>query len=211
MKNIHSSRLVLALAICVAPLAFLDSRDVTPRQEESGESGLFTFYAADDLASSFDFRRGRAGGTVVDGEVSLANAQMAFDVLAPDRISFGFGRNERVDILDLGPIRIAPHRRGQDPGLELSSSLFQTLFLDRDRFSYRGAGGTLERYPEARRILGTLPAEGVYHLEPVVGNTYVVRVQRRGVGQDDEFFKFLVVDVESRRTLTIRWARIEVR
>ena len=44
---------------------------------------LVTLYAHDDLQSSFDFRAGLPGAHVVDGEVRLERAQLAFNVFAP--------------------------------------------------------------------------------------------------------------------------------
>ena len=80
--------------LVVAPLALL--REAGPQAQP--EEGLVTLYARDDLASSFDFRSGTAGGRVVDGEIRLTDAQLAYGAFLRDQLSFGLVRNERVDI-----------------------------------------------------------------------------------------------------------------
>ena len=48
---------------------------------------------------------------------------------------------------------------------------------------------------------------GDRHVDPVVGHTYLVRVRRDG-RTTDEFFKFQVVDLVHKQSLTIRWGRL---
>jgi hypothetical protein len=180
------------------------------RQDEAPPvptSGIATLYAHDDLSSSFDFRNGSAGGRVWDGEVQLTQAQILFDVLAPGQISFGFSRDERVDVLDLGPLVVPPRVRARDRALEFELSIVHTLFLGPDGFAYVGPGGDVDPLPEAE-ALRTLPLKtGIGHVEPVVGHTYLVRVRRNGTSLD-EYFKFEVIGILPGHSLTLRWARL---
>lgn len=193
----------LALPLLCAPLALRPAEDQAPNE------GLFTFFAHDDLQSTFDFRLGRAGGRVESGEVFLDGAQLAFGVFAPDLLSFGFVFDENVEVLDLGEAYVAPQARARDGAEEFAIGIFHTLSFDGLRFSYVDAGGDVRPYDPADRILGALPPEGLRHVAPVVGHTYVVRVRRRGASRE-EFFKFQVVDLLPGHSLTIRWASLMV-
>jgi hypothetical protein len=190
------------------PLALLPMLLHAQEDGEASSSGLATLHARDDLASSFDFRSGRHGGRVEQGEVRLDGAQIAFDVLAPDRISFGFVEDERVEVLDLGAFRIPPQARARDRALEFPLALIHTLFFDGVRFGFVGPGGDRHALDEADRILGGLPPERVRHVDPVVGHTYVVRVHREGLGAGDELFAFEIVGLVPEQSLTIRWKRL---
>jgi hypothetical protein len=195
---------LVSLALALAPARRREASDAP------AASYLVTLYAHDDLQSSFDFRRGHAGGHVERGEVRLT-AQIAFDVLAPDRISFGLVRDERVEVLDLGGFYVPSQPRARDRSAEFPISLFHTLFFDGVRFGYFGPGGDRHSLDEADRILGSLPPETIRHIDPVVGHTYVVRVHPEGVGAGDELFKFQVVDLVPEQSLTIRWAALGAR
>jgi len=162
-------------------------------------------YARDDLASSFDFRSGSAGGRVVEGEIRLADAQLVYGAFLRDQLSFGFVRNERVEVLDLGDVSVVPQVRARDQTVEFPISVLHTLAFDGARFTYLGPGGAVHAFEAADRILGSLPPETLRHLEPQLGHTYLVRVHREGVGARDEFFAFEVVDLEAGRRLTLRW------
>lgn len=176
-----------------------------------GESQIVTLYAHDDLQSSFDFRLGGAGGRVQDGEARLTSAQIAFDVFAPGQLSFGFVRDEFVELLDLGDMIVPPHVSARDRAAEFPITLFHTLFFDGVRFAYVGPGGQMRPFDPADRILGPFPPEELRHLEPRVGHTYLLRVRRSGIGMVDEFFKFQVVDLLPDHSLTIRWATASAR
>lgn len=172
-----------------------------------GASGIVTLYANDDLLSSFDFRSGSAGGRVFDGEVRLDDAQIAFDLFAPGQISLGFTRDERADVLDLGPIVIPPESRARDRAEEFALSIFHTLFLTDDGFAYVGPGGDVDPYERADRILTAVPSLGLRHFEPKVGHTYLLRVRRNGTSTD-ELFKFQIIGLLPEHSLTLRWARL---
>jgi hypothetical protein len=191
---------LLSLPLALVPLALH-----APSDGDASSAGLVTLYAHDDLASSFDFRAGRHGGRVEQGEVRLDGAQIVFDVLAPHRISFGFVEDERVDVLDLGPFRVPSQPRARDRAVEFPLALIHTLSFDGVRFGYAGPGGDRHPLDEADAILGALPPERVRHVDPVVGHTYVVRVHRDGLGSGDELFGFQVVDLVPEHSLTLRW------
>lgn len=188
-------------------LAFLsvDHRD-DPRGA-GGEGGIVTLYANDDLLSSFDFRSGGPGGRVVDGEVRLDGAQIAFDLLVSGHISFGFTRDERVELLDLGAVVVPPEARARDRAEEFPISIFHTLFRDDNGFAIVSPGGDPDPYSRADRILTATLKQGVRHVEPQVGHTYLVRVRRNDTSVD-ELFKFQVIGLVPGHSLTIRWAPV---
>ncbi|MSR62514.1 MAG: hypothetical protein EXS08_08720 [Planctomycetes bacterium] len=199
-----STLLRLLPVLVVAPLALLpESEPQAPPRE-----GLVTLYAHDDLASSFDFRSGTAGGRVVDGEVRLAGAQLVYGAFLRDQLSFGFVRNERVEVFDLGDARVAPQVRARDQAAEFPVSVLHTLAFDGARFTYLGPGGDVHAFEPADRILGSLPPEELRHLQPQLGHTYLLRLHHEGVGLGDEFFAFEVVDLEPARRLTMRWTAV---
>ena len=174
--------------------------------------GLVTLYAQDDLACAFSLDAGVPGASVVEGEVRLDRAHLVFDVFAEDMLTFGFIEEVLVGVVDLGRVTVAPHSRAQDPAPEFAISLFHTLYLDGRKFSYVGAGGTLQRHTDAERIFDPLPRRGMYHVAPVVGNTYLVRVNDGGgASSADRLAKFVVVDFQPGHTVTLRWAPVPTR
>ena len=201
---------VCCLLAALAAVTFFvlpgDAQDVG--LETIPTSGVVTLYAEDDLLSSFSFSGGCAGGRIVDGELVLDDAQMAFDVFAENMITFGFVRDARTRILDLGDVSVPPRERAVDRAPKLPTSLFQTLFLSGAHFSYLDPTGREHRFKDASEIMNALPTEGIYHLEPIVGHTYLVRTNRKGEGTPDELAKFQVIDFRPGRSLTIRWANI---
>lgn len=200
MRSIALALVSLGLAFASVPLRGVDDERPVP--------GLVTLYANDDLQSSFDFRSGRPGGQVQRGEIRLERAQIAFDVLAADQISFGFVRDERVEVLDLGALFVPPQTRSRDPAIEFPVSILHSLFFDGVRFGYLGPGGDRHPLEEADRILGALPPESLRHLTPLVRHTYLVRVHTEGLGLREEFYAFQVVDLVPEQRLTLRWVAL---
>jgi len=191
------------LLACSLALVPRDHRD-----DQVGEaSAVVTLYAHDDLLSSFDFRGGGAGGRLVDGEVHLDRAQIAYGLFAPGLVSFGFSLDERVEVMDLGPVVVRPEARARDRTEEFPISVFHTLFRDHNGFAFVGPGNDVDPFDPADRIMNVVLSPGVRHFEPVIGHTYVLRVRRNGTSKD-ELFKFLVVDIVAEQSLTIRWARV---
>lgn len=204
----HSIRFALA-SLCLVLLSLAPRR--ADDASDFGAPGLVTLYAHDDLQSSFDFRSGHAGGQLANGEIRLEQAQIAFDVFAPGQISFGFVRDDHVDVLDLGEVRIPPQFRARDRTLEFPLALFHVLFFDGVRFGYFGPGGDRHPLPETDRFLASVPSASLRHVEPVLDHTYLVRAQREGVGSRDELFAFQVVGLVPDQSLTIRWDRLGTR
>lgn len=202
----------LAPLSCTALLAVsaLTSPGLAPGADDprAEEGSVVTLYANDDLRSSFDFRSGDFGARIVEGEVALAGAQIVFDVLQADRLSFGFVHDESVRILDLGEVFVPPFQRAQDPAVKFPVSLYHTLFFDGARFAYRGAGNRVVHYRPANAILASRTLRGIGHVEPQVRHTYLFRFQagkRRG---SDEVVKFEVIDFLPGSSVTLRWARV---
>ena len=194
---------LLFLSLAFLPLA---TRQDDPERARN-EGLVFTLYARDGLQSSFDFRRGRAGGHVVDGEIRLDDAQVVFDAFAPDQLSVGFLRDERVELLDLGELDVPPQARASDRAEKFALSVFHTLFLDGERLAYVGPGGDAHPLDGTSRLFAT-PPEGLRHVQPVVGHVYVIRALRRTVGSADDVFKFLVLDHVPQQSLTMRWVPV---
>jgi hypothetical protein len=207
---IRSRHLALAAFTAVGIVGALGPRAVFP-QDSAAQGGIVTLYAHDDLLSTFSIHTGGAGAQIVEGEVRLDDAQLAFDLFAEDMFSFGFISDELVNVVDLGPQVVEPHRRGQDIAPKFPVSLFHTLYLDGAKFSYAGPGGTLLRHSPAERILDPMPRHGMYHVQPVVGNTYLLRSNRSGgSSRADELVKFVVVDFQPGHSVTLRWAPLRM-
>ena len=173
--------------------------------------GVVTLVAHDDLLSSFDFRRGRAGGRVEDGEIRLEGAQIAYDVFVTGQLSVGFVHEERAELLGLGEAYVMPDARARDRAFEFPVSLFHTLFLDGADFLYVDAGGHVRPWEPADRILRGPPPAGMHHVEPRLGHTYLLRVRSDDAGSADELFKFQVIALEPGHSVTLRWAAVPVR
>jgi hypothetical protein len=170
--------------------------------------GLVTLYARDDLACALDLRGGRVGAALSQGEIDLRNAQLVYGAFEPGLLSFGFDDRERVAVLDLGDVYVPPQERAADRTVEYPVALFHTLFVDGSRFFYQGPGRSLHRFDDADRILGSFPPEGLAHVKPQVGHTYVLRAKRDGVGGTDLLFKLHVVAHRPGESLTLRWAPV---
>jgi hypothetical protein len=180
---------------------------VQESEPRASDGGIATLYAQDDLQSSFDFRSGAAGARVFDGEVRLESAQILFDVLEAGRISYGFAYDERVAILDLGDVPVAPEVRSRDRALEYPISIFHTLSLGDEGFAIVRPGGDVDPYDRADKILGSMPLPAVRHIEACLGHTYLVRV-RRDRSSEDQFFKFQIIGLIPGHSLTLRWAPV---
>jgi hypothetical protein len=203
MRPIESSRLLLPLLL--VPLALTAQEAAGPPRAPS--AGLVTLHASDDLASSFDFRSGGHGASVSGGEVLLAG-QIAYDAFAPGQLSYGFVRDEKIALLDLGALEVPPQPRARDQALEFPISLFHTLFLRGPNFYYLGPGGDAHPFESANAIFEPLPAESLRHVEPELDHVYLLRV-KRDKSRDEELFKFQIVGKIPDHSLTLRWARVE--
>ncbi|MEW6073846.1 MAG: hypothetical protein AB1726_14800 [Planctomycetota bacterium] len=196
----------LALAALVAAPGGADPADPALAPGAPGE--IATLLVNDDLLCTFDFRGGGPGARIVEGEVVLDGAQIVFHAMLADRISYGFVRNELVRVLDLGDFFVPGLERAQDPAPKYPVSLFHTLRLEDSHFVYQGAGGRQHSCDAADRILAPLGEEGIEHLEPKVGHTYLLRAERRGEPRPGLLVKLQVVDFQPGHSLTLRWARV---
>jgi hypothetical protein len=197
-----------APALCLFALLALPLALELQEDARSEESSIATLLAQDDLACAFDFRAGRSGGRIEDGEIRLEDAQLAFGAFARDRMTVGFVHDEHAALLDLGILYVEPDVRARDGAAEFAVSAFHTLAFDGTRFSYRGPGEDVRFLDQADRILGPLPS-GPRELAPVVGHVYLLRVRRDDARATDELFKLEVIDFQPGRSLTIRWARLQ--
>jgi len=202
MRPHELSRLALPLLLVTLALSGEDEGPPPAPRE-----GLVTLLAGDDLASSFDFRSGGPGARVGDGEVRLFG-QLAYGRFAKGMLSHGFVRDEKLAVLDLGPLEVQPQSRARDAALEFPISLFHTLFLRGPNFYYRGPGGDAHPFSAADAIFDPLPAEELRHLEPEADHVYLLRVKRDGARQE-ELFKFQVVAEIPDHSLTLRWASVD--
>jgi hypothetical protein len=176
--------------------------DVTP-------GGLVTLWAHDDLRAAFSFERGEFITEIRDGELILDEAQIVFDLLEFDHLSYGFYYNEEVQIVDLGDFRVPPYERPQDLSPKPDLSVFHTLFLDGNRFHYRGPIRKSYRLKEADAVLGSFPSPHTTHFIPEVGSVYVMAFKPRGSSAGEaNAFKFQVVDYRPGRSLTLRWSKV---
>ena len=196
---------VPCLLACSLALAPLFGR--AGQKDWGGGSDIATLYANDDLQSSFDFRGGGPGGRVVDGEVRLDSAQIAFGLFVAGKISFGFSRDERVEVVDLGDVTVPPEVRARDRTEEFPISIVHTLFRDDNGFATVGPGGDADPYERADRILTMPLTQGLRHIDPIVRHVYLVRVRRNGTSTD-ELFKFQIIGLLPEHSLTMRWARV---
>lgn len=203
MRPIEHSRALLPLLLLPLFVAFQEDDGPPPVPRE----GLVTLFAGDDLASSFDFRSGTHGACVVDGEV-LLGGQIAYDAFALGQLSYGFVRDEKITLLDLGALEVPPQARARDRALEFPISLFHTLFLRGPNFYYLGPGGDAHPFESADAIFEPLPPESLRHLEPELDHVYLLRV-KRDKAREDELFKFQVVAKLPDHSLTLRWARVD--
>jgi hypothetical protein len=197
-----------SLAPCLLALSLSALSFLAASSEDAPSSGIATLYARDDLLSSFDFRSGGPGAKVWDGEVDLGSAQIVYDVLARGCLSIGFSLDERVDVLDLGEVRIPPRERSRDRQVEFPISLFHTLEVRDEGFVFQAAGGDRDPYAAADRILSATPTTGLRHFEPQLGHTYLLRI-RRNNRSENEVYKFEPIGILPGHSLTLRWGRVQ--
>ncbi len=173
-------------------------------------SGLITLFAEDDRTCSFSFEDGDFG-PIIDNVLRLDLAQMVYHRYEPGRLSFGLVRNEKVNVVDLGDVRVDSGAQPTDVAVRSPISVFHSLFLDRRRIFYTDAEGRPKHYGVGQKVMNTFDREGVQHLDPVVGHTYLVRYRLAplGRGQDGRIVRLHVIDVEPGRFVTLRWGFVD--
>jgi hypothetical protein len=172
--------------------------------------GIVTLLAHDSLHASFSFRNATFGARIGDSELLLDDAQLVFHLFVEDRLSYGFVRSEFVSVLDLGNLVVNGIEYSTDLAPKPPLSIFYTLFFDGGAFKYKGPRNRIYRLPAAQALVSEVPPPGVFHFEPQVGHTYLLKAQRRaGYGDPTpQFFKFLVIGFEPGNQVTFRWGHL---
>ncbi len=179
----------------------------SPSPSLGAASQLVTLLAHDDLHSSLNLRTCRSSAVVRGGEIDLSSVQLMFHRFSADQLSFGFVGHEAVNVVDVGDLFVPGFSTARDLAPKFAPSIFHSLVLDGIKVSYRGSGNRLLRLKAAQSIFDPLPHEGIYHITPIVGHTYIVRVEPRKAAE--ELFKFEVVDFQPNHSLTLRVGRLD--
>ncbi len=192
------------VALSALPLALIPSAWPAPA---GAAAGLVTLYAGDDLACTLDFWSGGPGARIRGGEVDLQGAQLIFDALRQDHLSYGFVEDQSVRLVDLGRAYAFPFASVRDRASEYPISVFHTLARDAARFFYLDAGENPQPLPAAQAVLNP-GSRGLQHFAPRLGHTYLLRVEESG---REGLFKFQVTGHLPGHSLTLRWARVPTR
>lgn len=204
-----ATRLVVLAALVAAGVCATRATLTASQEDASAPAiGLITLYQHDAVTSSLDFRTGRHGGQVFDGEVQLGAAQLVYGAFTPGQLSFGFGADEAVNVVDLGPAIVEPARLAQDAALKFPISVFDTLSASGRRLVFQPAGsGTLVRLNGGNEVFA-VPQRGLSSFEPKVGHCYAIRYQRTRGDRSDNLGKFYVVEHRPGESVTLRFAHI---
>ncbi|GJM45313.1 MAG: hypothetical protein DHS20C21_21550 [Gemmatimonadota bacterium] len=202
---ITSSAWTLPLVtVSVLALIVLTSAGWTMQEDSVGRRGdqIITLTAMDDLTCSFSFAGGRFGD-IREGRLFLDETEMLFDRYQADRLSFGYVRDMRVNLVDLGDERIGTGDKPGDRAPRTPISVYHRLFLDGDRIKYLDAYGNAKAHRLAQKVLHQFGPEQTIHIEPRIGHTYLLRY-RTSFGAS-ETVRFRVLDHEPGRYVTLRW------
>ncbi len=170
---------------------------------------LVTLWAKDDRRNTFSLSTGGYASDVVEGELKLDDAHLAYGVFEAGRVTLGFGRDSRVAVIDLGERAIEgqPDPGDRSPAVPLNA--FNTMRLHRGRLITEGPRKRRTFIPEADALVSELPNEGIRSFAPEVGHIYLIRVLPRGFKEREDLLAILEpVDVEFDRRMTFRWARL---
>jgi hypothetical protein len=201
----HRSLSFIALAAAVA--VGLLSSALTMQDPAQPSGGLITLYEHDDLASSLDFRNGRHGGSVIDGQIQLVDAQLVYGSFATGLLSFGFAADEAVNVVDLGTAEVEFNASAHDAALKYPISVMPTLGVASRRLTFQEANGTHVRLGTGNAVFD-VPKRGLQHIEPVLDHCYAIRFQRTRGDRRDMLAKFQVVEHRPGESITLRWANI---
>jgi len=181
------------------------------RQEEGEEfttsvgGGVVTLLAADDLNVSYSFEEGQHG-EIVDGRLALERTQVLYDRYKPGHLSFGYVRDEKLSLVDLGYERVEAGHQPTDLAPRTPLGVFHSLFIDDGRFYYLDASGLRHHHPVAQKVLRQFPPEIITHVEPQLGATILIRYRTRAMPfKQTSVVKMQVIDVEPGRYVTLRW------
>lgn len=155
-----------ALALAASP---------APVQTVPAGSQLITLRGHDTLTAAWDDRAGSYVTALNQGELDLGRASLAYGILEEGKLSFGFRLRERATLVDVGDFRVKPLVRPRDIVPKPAVSVISTLRLERNNIQYMAPVGRWLELKEASPVLGRLKSEGVQHIEPEVGHTYLLR------------------------------------
>jgi hypothetical protein len=198
--------LVLASLGAVVAVGLLSSA-LTTQETAAANEGLITLYEHDDVASSFSFRTGEHGGRVIDGQIELGAAQLVYGSFATGLISFGFGADEAVNVVDLGTAKVDVLSAPSDAALKFPVGIFQTLGVSGRRLTFQQANGSQVRLGAGNAVFD-VPRRGLQHVEAIVDHVYAIRFQRTRGDRRDMLAKFQVVEHRPGESVTLRWANI---
>ncbi|MEW6745693.1 MAG: hypothetical protein AB1486_23330 [Planctomycetota bacterium] len=205
MAGKTARNLLLLTSLAVLPASFTPGQEPVPQ----GDSFLVQLSAVDELAAALSFDTGGHGATVQDGQLILDNAHMVYNLFAEHKLTLGFVRKQLVRVVELDDLKVEGFARPEDFAPRLPLSFFHTLTIEGKQVVYRGPMNRTYRLKEAEKIFQTLPPEGLVHIDPQIGRTYLVRFAPRDAqNSQDAFVKFRVVDIEPGRFITLRFARI---
>lgn len=202
-RNPSLASIALGAALAVGLL----SSALTTQQPATPSGGLITLYEHDDLASSLNFRAGAHGGTVVNGQIQLADAQLVYGSFSSGLLSFGFAADEAVNVVDLGTAEVEFNADVQDAALKYPISVIPTLGVAGRRLTFQATNGTQVRLGAGNAVF-EVPSRGLQHVEPVLDHCYVIRYQRTRGDRRDMLAKFQVVEHRPGESITLRWANI---
>jgi hypothetical protein len=136
---------------------------------------VLTLTAADDLTASVDLDRLTHSGLILDGQLILDEAELAYGLFREGALSFGFRTKEQARLEDLGDLRVSPVARPSDVSPKLSASVFHTLVSKSGRVQYSKPVGKTARPPQGQAIFANFPPSGIQHVVPEVGHVYLLR------------------------------------
>ena len=166
-------------------------------------SGIITLYAGSDTRSSVDLASGTYGATVSDGEMILDNTHLVWNLLSDGALSVGYVRDTGISLTDLGEVYARPLRDPRARAPKFGASIFHTLRDQGGDIVYTEPPGKLRRSPKGRQVITGTPKSGTTHFEPKVGHIYLLRVRGFDRPRTDQTFKFRVIDLQPKHSLTL--------
>lgn len=184
------------------------TKDPASVQETTG-SQLITLWAKDSIACSFDVTSGRSGSTILDGQLDLSNATVAYDVVQANSLSLGLARDSTLSMVNLGEVLVHPKRDPRARGFRMPASAFHTLRVERNRIVYDAPGARGVELSNATAVLRGIPGRGAVHVAPKVGDIILMRYFKGGRhSKTPQLAKFLIVDHEAGKRVVLRWATL---
>ena len=200
----HRYRIITPLVLLtIVALGIVGSTGQARQDDHRPGDQLITLFAMDDETCSFSFSQRRFGG-IAEGRLFLDDTEILYDRYQPGHLSFGYVRDSRVNLIDLGDERIATGSMPSDRAPRVPISVYSRLFLDGGRVKYIDAYNNAKAHRNAQKVLHQFGPEQTIHADPQVGSTYLLRY-RTAFGQS-ETVRFRIIDHEPGRFVTLRWA-----